>query len=117
MYRTSIESISVGQSEAGLSMGFTNFQTFRYIVLPVMTRRMLPVYKGLIIAIIKSTSIVGYITVQDLTKVSDIIRSSTFDAFMPLILITIVYFLIIWLFSMLLKCVEIKFEPKESRFL
>lgn len=116
MYRTSIESISVGQSEAGLSMGFTPFQTFYYIVLPVMTRRMLPVYKGLIIAIIKSTSIVGYITVQDLTKVSDIIRSSTFDAFMPLLLITVVYFLIIWLFSLLLSAIEFKYRPKESRF-
>ena len=116
MFRTTIENISKGQSEAGLSMGFTSFQTFRYIVLPLMIRRVLPIYKGEIVSLIKSTSIVGYITVQDLTKVSDIIRSSTFDAFMPLILITIMYFLIIWLFTMLLKGLEVRYNPKESRF-
>lgn len=116
MFRTTIENISYGQVEAGLSMGFTPFQTFYYVILPLTIRRVLPIYKGEVTGLIKSTSIVGYITVQDLTKISDMIRSATFDAFMPLILITIIYFFIIWLFSLLLKAVEIKYVPKVSRF-
>jgi polar amino acid transport system substrate-binding protein len=117
MFRTTIESISHGQVEAGLSMGFTPFRTFYYVILPLTIRRVLPIYKGEVIGIIKSTSIVGYITVQDLTKISDMVRSVTFDAFMPLILITVIYFGIIWLFSILLKGIEIKYKPKESRFI
>jgi polar amino acid transport system substrate-binding protein len=117
MFRTTIEGVSSGQVEAGLSMGFTSLQTFYYIVLPLTIRRVLPIYKGEIIGLIKSTSIVGYITVQDLTKVSDMIRSTTFDAFMPLILITIIYFIIIWAFSMLLNYANVRYTPKESRFI
>lgn len=117
MFRTAINSVSNGQVEAGLSMGFTTFKTFYYIVLPLTIRRVLPIYKGEIIGLIKSTSIVGYITVQDLTKISDMIRSSTFDAFMPLILITVIYFIIIWIFSLILSGIEIKYSPQKSRFI
>ena len=117
MFRSSIETISQGQQEAGWSMGFTNFQTFYYIILPLTIRRVLPIYKGEVVGLIKMTSIVGYITVQDLTKVSDMIRSATFDAFMPLILITIIYFFIIWIFSLLLDYVHFAYSPKKSRFL
>ena len=48
------------------------------------------------------TSIVGYIAVQDLTKIGDIIRSRTFDAFFPLLLISLIYFALAWAFSALL---------------
>ena len=103
--------------EASWSMGCTNFQTFYYIILPLTIRHVLPIYKGEVVGLIKMTSIVGYITVQDLTKVSDMIRSATFDAFMPLILITIIYFFIIWIFSLLLDYVHFAYSPKKSRFL
>ena len=59
-------------------MGFSRVQTFLYVVLPQTVRRILPVYKGEFISLVKMTSIVGYIAVQDLTKASDIIRSRTF---------------------------------------
>lgn len=57
---------------------------------------------------IKSTSVVGYIAIQDLTKVSDIIRSRTFDAFFPLIIISVVYFLLTWLIGKIIDSVEVK---------
>ncbi len=97
MYRSGLESIDPGQRRAGIAMGFTNFQTFRYIILPQMVKRVLPVFKGEAISLLKTTSIVGYIAVMDLTKASDIIRSRTFDAFFPLIIITIIYFILAWL--------------------
>ena len=92
IFRTGIEGVDSGQSEAGIAMGFSRVQTFLHVVLPQTARRILPVYKGEFISLVKMTSIVGYIAVQDLTKASDIIRSRTFDAFFPLIMVAILYF-------------------------
>ncbi len=97
MFRSGLDGIDPGQRKAGIAMGFTNFQTFRYIILPQAVKRVLPVFKGESISLVKTTSIVGYIAVADLTKASDIIRSRTFDAFFPLIVITIIYFILAWL--------------------
>ena len=108
MFRTSISSISYGQTEAGLAMGFGKVKTFRYVVLPQAIDRVLPVYRGEFISLVKMTSIVGYIAVQDLTKASDIIRSRTFDAFFPLIVVAIIYFLLAWLLSLLLGLIKTK---------
>ena len=103
MLRTSIEGIDRGQTEAGLSLGFTKTQTFFNIVLPQAVRNVIPVYTGEVISLLKSTSIVGYVAVMDITKASDIIRARTFDAFFPLITIAIIYFIIAWLLGLLLK--------------
>jgi polar amino acid transport system substrate-binding protein len=112
MFRTGIEGVDSGQSEAGIAMGFTKIETFIYIVLPQAARRILPVYKGEVISLVKMTSIVGYIAVQDLTKASDIIRSRTFDAFFPLIMVAVLYFLISWLLMMGLGYVERLADPR-----
>jgi len=106
VFRSGLQGIDRGQSEAGIAMGFTRFQTFRHILLPQTVQRILPVYKGEFISLVKMTSIVGYIAVQDLTKASDIIRSRTFDAFFPLVMVAILYFLIAWVLLQLLGWVE-----------
>ena len=103
MFRSGIDGIDKGQSEAGIAMGFTKIQTFIYIVAPQAIKRVVPVYKGEVISLIKSTSIVGYIAIQDLTKASDIIRSRTFDAFFPLIFIALIYFILAWALGLLLE--------------
>ncbi len=97
IYRAGIASVDRGQTEAGLALGFTRIQTFTHIVAPQALRYILPVYKGEAISMIKMTSVVGYIAVQDLTRAADIIRSRTFDAFFPLIMVAILYFLFAWL--------------------
>ena len=103
--RTNIESIDKGQIEAGLSLGFTQTQSFLHFVLPPALRNSIPVYLGEIISLLKSTSIVGYVAVIDMTKASDIIRSRTFDAFFPLILVALIYFIIACLIELLLKAI------------
>jgi len=115
MFRSGIEGIDKGQSEAGIAMGFTRTQTFGFVVLPQMIQRILPVYKGEFISMVKMTSIVGYIAVQDLTKASDIIRSRTFDPFFPLIMIAVLYFLIAWVLMQALEHVERKTDPRYRR--
>ncbi|TLU85650.1 MAG: ABC transporter permease subunit [Chlorobium sp.] len=108
IYRAGIESIDRGQTEAGVAMGFTKVQIFLDIILPQTVMRILPVYKGEFITLVKMTSIVGYIAVQDLTKASDIIRSRTFDAFFPIIMVAVLYFLISWTLMLLIDRLEVR---------
>jgi len=88
-------------------MGFGKVGSFVYIVLPQAMERVLPIYKGELISLVKMTSIVGYIAVQDLTKAGDIIRSRTFDAFFPLIMVAIIYFLLAWLLGYFLGRIKV----------
>lgn len=111
MFRTSIEGVDRGQREAGIASGFSEVQTFVYIIMPQALRRVLPVYKGEFVSLLKMTSVVGYIAVQDLTRASDIIRSRTFDAFFPLIMAAVIYLLLAWLFISLLDRMEIRVDP------
>ena len=102
MLRTSIEGIDRGQTEAGLALGYTQRQTFFRIILPQVIKAVMPVYQGEVVSLLKGTSIVGYIAVADMTRASDLIRSRTFDAFFPLIVTAIIYFLMAWLIGLLL---------------
>ena len=102
MLRTTIQGIDRGQTEAGLALGYSRRQTFFRIVLPQVIKAVLPVYQGEVVALLKETSIVGFIAVTDMTHASDLIRSRTFDAFFPIILTAIIYFLIAWLIGLLL---------------
>lgn len=114
IFRTGIEAVDKGQKEAALALGYTKSQTFLKIILPQAASHFLPVYTGEIISLVKSTSIVGYIAIQDLTKVSDIIRSRTYEAFFPLISTAVIYFLVAWLMSLVLKLIQKKIEPNRK---
>jgi ABC-type arginine/histidine transport system permease subunit len=114
-FQGSIESIDRGQTEAGIAMGFTRVGTFRHIVLPQALQRILPVYKGEFISMVKMTSIVGYVAVEDLTKASDIIRSRTFDAFFPLVTVAVLYFLVSWVLIQVLGYLERRTDPMQRR--
>ena len=103
MLRTTIQGIDRGQTEAGLALGFTPRQTFFKIVLPQVIKAVMPVYQGEVVSLLKGTSIVGYIAVADMTRASDLIRSRTFDAFFPLIVTAIIYFIMAWLIGLLLQ--------------
>ena len=115
IFRTGIEGVDRGQTEAGLAMGFSRLQAFHLVVLPQTVQRILPVYKGEFISLVKMTSIVGYIAVQDLTKASDIIRSRTFDAFFPLVMVAILYFAISWGLMQAIEHLERTTDPKRRR--
>ena len=110
-----ISSIDVGQNEAALSLGMTKKQAFAGIVLPQAVRRMLPGYFSQLITLIKGTSIVGYIAVVDLTKAGDIIRSTTFEAFFPIITSAAIYFLISFILLSIMKRIQKKLAPKRRK--
>ena len=115
MMKTGIESVAPGQPEAARARGYTGKQAFMKIVMPQAARHFLPVVKGEFISMVKMTSVVGYIAIQDLTKASDIIRSRTYEAFFPLIVTAVLYFLASWLAASLIGRVEISLDPKRRR--
>jgi polar amino acid transport system substrate-binding protein len=71
-----------------------------------------PVYIGEVISLLKGTAVAGYISVQDLTKVSDIIRSRTYEAFFPLIATALIYFLLAWIIRQLLTMAMKRINPR-----
>ena len=72
----------------------------------------MPAYKGEITSLIKATAIVGYVAVQDLTKVGDIIRSQTYEAFFPLIAVAVIYFIIAAILTAIVDKIEIRIDPR-----
>ena len=115
MLRTGIDAIPKGQREAALALGFNRFQTFAKVVLPQALRQILPIYRGEFINMLKSTSIVGYIAIQDLTKASDIIRSRTYEAFFPLIATALIYFVTAWFLAGFLVWLDNRLDPAKRR--
>lgn len=115
MIRTGINAVDRGQWEAAEAIGFSRVKTFAKVIAPQAARHILPVYKGELISMVKMTSVVGYIAVEDLTKVTDLIRSRTFEAFFPLIVTAIIYFLLAWALTGLLSLVERQIDPKRRR--
>ena len=93
--RSGIMSVNQGQMEAGRSLGLSYGQTLRHVVLPQAFRNVLPAIGNELITLLKETSISGYIGLVDLTKGSDIIRSVTYDAMMPLGMVAAIYLLIV----------------------
>lgn len=89
-----IESVQKGEIEAAEAMGMDPLQISRLIIMPQAIQNVFGVYKVSVVSLIKSTSVVGYIAVQDLTKVSDIIRARTYEAFFSLVLTAAIYFLL-----------------------
>ena len=104
--RGGIMSIDKGQFEAGHSLGLTYFQTMVYVILPQVFKNVLPALGNEFIVLIKETSVSGYIALQDLTKGGDIIRGRTFSAFMPLIVVALIYLVMVMFFTWLVGKLE-----------
>ena len=112
LLKIGVGTIDNGQYEAAYALGYSNQMTFFKIILPQALPHVLPAYKGEIVGLIKATAIVGYIAVQDLTKMGDIVRSRTYEAFFPLIAITIIYFVLEGIIGLLVSRISINLNPK-----
>lgn len=113
IFRSGILSIDNGQFEAGRSLGFNYPQTMWYIVMPQAFKNVLPALCNEFIALLKETSIAGYIGIQDLTKGGDIIRSRTYSAFMPLLAVAALYLIIVLIFTQFIKILERRLRQSE----
>ena len=104
--RGGIMSIDAGQSEAGRSLGFNYIQTMYYIVMPQTIKTVLPALGNELVVLLKETSIAGYIAMDDLTKGGNIIRSITYNAFLPLLAVALIYLVVVLVLSYGVNCLE-----------
>lgn len=111
--RSGIMSVDRGQMEAGRSLGLSYGTTMRSVILPQAFKNVLPALGNEFIVLLKETSICGYIALQDLTKGGDIIRSQTYDAFLPLFAVAAIYLCMVMLLSHLLKKLELRLKKNE----
>ena len=113
IFRSGIMAIDGGQFEAGRSLGFNFVQTMRYIIIPQAFKNVLPALANEFIVLLKETSVSGYIAMHDLTKGGDIIRSRTYDAFMPLIGVAAIYLAMVMFFTYLEGLLERRLRNSE----
>ena len=113
--RGGIQSIDNGQFEAGRSLGFNYPQTMIYIILPQVFKNVLPALANEFIVLLKETSVCGYIALQDLTKGGDIIRSQTYNAYVPLFTVALIYLVMVMIFTQLIKILERRLRSSERR--
>lgn len=113
--RSGIQSIDRGQTEAARSLGLNQSQTMRYIILPQAFKNILPTLANEVIVLLKETSVVGYISITDLTRAGDIIRSRTFSAFMPLVGVAVVYLMMTTLLSFIFGKIERRMHANDTR--
>ena len=109
--KAGVAAVGTGQAEAAYSLGYTDRKAFFKIILPQALPHAMPAYKGQIKALIKATAVVGYVAVQDLTKMGDIVRSRTYEAFFPLIAVAVFYFILAALLIWIVNMIEIRTIP------
>ncbi len=113
IFRSGIMAVDQGQMEAGRSLGFNYRQTMWYIIMPQALKNVLPALCNEFIALLKETSVSGYLAIQDLTKGGDIIRSQTWTAYMPLLAVAVIYLVIVLIFTRLTKLLERRLRQSE----
>ena len=104
--RSGIMSIDNGQFEASASLGLNYPKTLLSVILPQAFKNVLPALANECIVLLKETSVAGYIAVIDLTKGGDIIRSQTYEAFLPLIAVALIYLIMVMILSSLVTKLE-----------
>ena len=113
--RSGINAVDKGQMEAGRSLGLSKMQTMRKIIFPQAIRNILPAIGNEMIALLKETSVAGYVAVIDLTRAGNLVRNNTFDAINPLMLVALVYLVLVVGLTRLLKVFERKLARSEKR--
>lgn len=111
--RSGIQSIDAGQFEAGRSLGFNYASTMWFIIIPQAFKNILPALANEFIVLLKETSVAGYVTIRDLTMAGNIIRSSTYSAFMPLIAVAVIYLVMVMFFTWLVGKLERRLRSSE----
>ncbi len=113
IFRGGIMSVDAGQFEAGRSLGFGYVRTMIYIIIPQAVKTVLPTLLNEVIALLKETSVAGYVGIMDLTKAGDLIRGRTFEAFMPLIAVAVIYLVTVVILTAVFTSIERRLRKNE----
>lgn len=106
--RSGIQAIDIGQFEAARALGFTYFKTMRRIIIPQTIRIIIPSVGNQFIGLIKDTSLVSVVTMEELMRKANLQMSATGDARVPYISAAILYLLLTTIFTGLFSRVEKK---------
>ena len=113
--RSGIGAIDGGQMEAARSLGMSKLQAMRKIILPQAVRNILPAIGNELIALLKETSVAGYVAVVDLTRAGNLVRNNTYDAVNPLLTVALTYLLLVVALSSLLGKLERRLSRSAKR--
>lgn len=113
IFRGGIMSIDNGQFEAGRSLGFNYLQTMRNIVIPQAIKTTLPTLLNEVIALLKETSVSGYVAIMDLTKAGELIVGRSFEAFMPLVAVALIYLITVVVLTRVFTAIERRLRRNE----
>lgn len=115
LVRSGLNAIDPGQMEAGRSLGMSKLQAMRKIVLPQAVRNILPAIGNELIALLKETSVAGYVAVVDLTRAGNLVRNNTYDAVNPLLAVALTYLALVVVLSKLLSLLERRLGKSAKR--
>jgi His/Glu/Gln/Arg/opine family amino acid ABC transporter permease subunit len=114
LIRSGINAVDKGQMEAGRSLGMTKAQTMWKIIFPQAVRYILPAIGNEFIALLKETSVAGYVSIVDLTRAGNLVRNNTHDVFNPLMVVALTYLVMVVLLTKLLGVVERKLAKSDK---
>lgn len=106
IFRGGIQSLDKGQTEAARSLGMTNSQTMRHIIIPQAFKQMLPPLGNEFIALLKDSSLLAVIAVNELSYASTMAYKSTFVRTGPLLTVALLYLMLTVILSYFVKYLE-----------
>ena len=115
LIRSGLKAVDEGQNEAGRSLGMSRLQTMRHIIFPQAVRYILPAIGNEMVALLKETSVAGYVAVVDLTRAGNLARNNTFDAVNTLFVVALIYLIMVVGLSKLVSSFENKLSKASSR--
>jgi len=115
LMRSGIQAVDPGQMEAGRSLGMSQLQTTWKIILPQAMKNILPAIGNEMIALLKETSVAGYVAVSDLTRAGNLIRNNTWDAVNPLLVVALTYLALVVILTKLLGILERRLAKSDKR--
>ena len=113
--RSGIQSVDKGQLEAGRSLGLNQRVTMQKIVFPQALKNILPALGNEFIVLLKETSVAGFIGVEELTKAGDILRSQTWEPYVPLLSVAAIYLILVMVMTFLLGKLERRLRKSDNR--
>ena len=115
LIRSGLLAVDKGQMEAARSLGMSKGQAMRKIIFPQAIKNILPAIGNECIALLKETSVAGYVAITDLTRAATNIRNKTFDAVNPIIMLALVYLALVVIMTKLLAVLERRLRKSDGR--
>ena len=115
LIRSGINAVDRGQMEAGRCLGLSKLQTMTKIILPQAVRYVLPAVGNEFIALLKETSVAGYVAVVDLTRAGNLVRNNTHDVFNPLMVVALTYLIMVVMLTKALGALERRLAKSDKR--